>query len=69
MKVTLNGTEQQLTDGATIADAVAVVAEGAAAAKGIAVALNGEVVSRSRWDEVGLSESDRVEVLRAVGGG
>ena len=69
MNVTLNGNEQSLPDGATVADAVSVIAEGDAGAKGIAVALNGEVVARSRWDDVALSESDRVEVLRAVGGG
>lgn len=69
MNVTLNGNEQRLPDGATVADAVSAVSEGAAAKKGIAVAVNGEVVARSQWDEVVLSESDRVEVLRAVGGG
>jgi sulfur carrier protein len=37
--------------------------------RGIAVALNGEVVARSRWNEVKLSEGDRVEVLGAVAGG
>jgi sulfur carrier protein len=38
-------------------------------ARGIAVALNGEVVPRTRWKEVTLNDSDRVEILRAVGGG
>ena len=69
MQVRLNGTARELADDATVADAVAAVAEGAPSAKGIAVALNGEVIPRSRWDDVRLSGDDRVEVLRAVGGG
>ena len=69
MKVSLNGRTQELRDGATVAEAVSVVAEGPSEARGVAVAVNGEVVARSRWDEVWLDEEDRVEVLRAVGGG
>jgi len=36
---------------------------------GVAVAVNGEVVSRSAWESTPLSESDLVEVLTAVQGG
>lgn len=39
------------------------------AGKGVAVAINGEVVPRSAWGERALRTDDRVEVLRAVGGG
>ena len=72
MQVRLNGAPRELADHATVADAVAAVAEvaeGAASAKGIAVAVNGEVIPRSRWYDVRLAADDRVEVLRAVGGG
>lgn len=69
MNVKINGYEREIPDGSKVADAVTVVAQDASAAKGIAVAVNGEVVARSRWDEVTLDEEDRVEVLRAVGGG
>lgn len=75
MQVRLNGTPRQLADDATVANAVAAVAEvaevaeGAPSAKGIAVAVNGEVIPRSRWYDVRLAADDRVEVLRAVGGG
>lgn len=69
MKVTVNGEPRDLADDATVADAVTAVAEGAAPSKGVAVAVNGEVVPRSRWGEVRLDGSDRIEVLRAVGGG
>ena len=39
------------------------------AGKGIAVALNGEVVPRGRWDETGLASGDEVEIVGAVQGG
>jgi len=37
--------------------------------KGIAVALNGEVVPRARWHETALSSGDEVEIVGAVQGG
>lgn len=36
---------------------------------GAAVAVNGEVVLRSRWPEEVLNEGDKVEILRPVQGG
>ena len=38
-------------------------------AKRLAVAINGEVVPRSRFDAVTIRGGDRVEVIQAVGGG
>jgi sulfur carrier protein len=35
----------------------------------IAVEVNGEIVPRSQYGERTLSEGDRVEVVRAIGGG
>ena len=69
MKVRLNGEERSVDSATTVADAVALLTSGPAGVRGIAVALNGEVVARSQWNEVRLSADDRVEVLRAVGGG
>jgi sulfur carrier protein len=37
--------------------------------RGVAVALDGEVVPRRLWDEVALREGQRVEVVQAVQGG
>ena len=37
--------------------------------RGIALALNGEVVPRGRWIETVLSEGDTVEIVGAVQGG
>jgi len=50
---------------ATVADAVAAVTE---ARRGIAAAVNGEVVPRSEWDQA-LADGDAVEVLTATQGG
>jgi sulfur carrier protein len=35
----------------------------------VAVAVNGEVVPRSRWTETALADGDSVEVLSAAQGG
>jgi sulfur carrier protein len=68
MRVVLNGESRDLRDGATVADAVD--ASGAPESRaGVAVAVDGEVVPRSRWSDDTLSEGQRVEVLQAVQGG
>ena len=67
-EVLLNGERRSLPDGATAADAVR--ASGAPEeARGVAVALDGEVVPRARWHTTPLSEGGRVEILNAVQGG
>jgi thiazole synthase len=68
VKVELNGEPRELPDGATLADAVrasGVEQEG----RGVAVALEGEVVSRGEWSSTTLAEGSRVEVLAAIQGG
>jgi sulfur carrier protein len=65
MRIRVNGEEQELP---TATDVRALVQRSGAPAEGVAVAVNGEVVTRSAWDRV-LVEGDRVELIRAVGGG
>ena len=36
---------------------------------GVAVALNGEIVHRTRWHETEVHDGDDVEIVRAVQGG
>ena len=67
MRIELNGRAVEITHEATVADAV--VASGAEARRGIAVAVEGEVVPRSEWDTTPLHEGQQVEVLHAVQGG
>ena len=37
--------------------------------KGIAVAVNYEVISKDKWNEVYLNENDRIIIIRATKGG
>jgi sulfur carrier protein len=37
--------------------------------RGIAVALNGRVVSRAEWDSTVLKDGDAIEIVRAMQGG
>ena len=73
MRIELNGEQCELTEAATLADAVresgAGGAAGDAAARGVAVALDGEVVPRGEWEETMLREGQSVEVLAAIQGG
>jgi sulfur carrier protein len=66
MTVIVNGEARELTDGVTIADVVRALTE---EERGVAVALNGEVVPRAAWPTTTLGGGERVEVLRAVQGG
>jgi sulfur carrier protein len=68
VRVTLNGVACELPEHSSIAQAV--LAAGAAPdGRGLAVAVDGEVVPRGRWEAVELDEGQRVEVLQAVQGG
>jgi sulfur carrier protein len=68
VNVTVNGEPREIGDGATVASVVEML-DVAPGARGVAVALNGEVVSRGRWAHTELSEGSRVEVVAAIGGG
>ncbi len=64
----VNGEEQLLPEGATVAEVVR--ATGAPeGGRGVAVALDGQVVPRGQWDSTAVPEGARVEVLQAVQGG
>ena len=65
--ITLNGKPAE-GDGRTIADllqSIDVPAEG----RGIAVAVDAEVVPHSLWDSTALADGQRVEVVGAIQGG
>ena len=66
MKVTLNGKPMELRDGSTVA---ALVADLGAPARGIAVAVDAQVVPKSQWATTSLAEGARIEVLAAAQGG
>jgi sulfur carrier protein len=64
--VTLNGEPRELPEDATVATAVL---ELGASERGVAVAVDGEVVPRGDWASTPVREGQEVEVLRAVQGG
>ncbi|MFZ0089184.1 MAG: sulfur carrier protein ThiS [Solirubrobacteraceae bacterium] len=68
MNVTINGEPRRLDAGATVASVVELL-DVTPGARGVAVALDGAVVSRSRWPEVELHEGSLVEVVAAIQGG
>jgi sulfur carrier protein len=65
--VTLNGERRELGERATIEAAVRAV--GAPDGRGVAVAIDGEVVPRGEWATTEVREGQQVEVLHAVQGG
>lgn len=67
MRLGVNGDAVEAPDGSTLAEVLA--AAGMADLRGIAVALDGEVVPRSGWDACRPAEGQRLEVVRAVQGG
>ena len=68
MQVMVNGQERSLPDGATVQSLVSELG-GPDSGRGMAVAVDGEVVPRSQWPETLLRPGVRVEVLTAVQGG
>jgi sulfur carrier protein len=68
MRVLLNGAERELADGATVQAAVEAL-DLPAAGRGVAVAVDAEVVPRTQWEQHTLQDGARVEVLRAIQGG
>ena len=68
MRVVLNGERRELGSDATVR--AAVTASGAPSeGRGVAVALDGEVVPRAQWDTTVLRDGQRVEIVQAVQGG
>jgi thiazole synthase len=68
MRVELNGEPISLPDGATVTHAVEASGTNGNQ-RGVAVAIDGEVVPRSEWDRTELREGQKVEVLAAIQGG
>jgi sulfur carrier protein len=68
MKVVVNGEIKEMSEGATVAEVIEMLGRDPAG-RGIAVAVNGDVVARGTWRDTLLRDDDKVEVLAAVGGG
>jgi sulfur carrier protein len=68
MRVLLNGEQRELRDGATV-DAAVEISGAPPAGRGVAVAVDGEVVPRGQWQLTELRDGQKIEVLQAVQGG
>jgi sulfur carrier protein len=66
MRLTVNGQPREMAGRCSVG---ALVAQLTDAGRGVAVAVNGEVVPRSVWADANLRDGDRVEVLSAAQGG
>ncbi len=68
MNVTVNGRATRTAAGATVANVVELL-DVAPDARGVAVAVDGEVVARSRWAEAEVRDGALIEVVAAIQGG
>jgi sulfur carrier protein len=67
MNINLNGKIHEINSGSSL---TALIDElGLTGRKAIAIAFNGEVLSRERYEEIILNEGDSLEIVRAIGGG
>jgi sulfur carrier protein len=66
MIVMVNGERREVGEEATVAS---LVEQLSASPRGVAVAIDGEVVPRARWAATSLPDGARVEVVAAIQGG
>lgn len=66
IEIVINGTPHEVPEQTCLDRAVALISR---SATGVAVAVNGDVVSRTSWPQVRLAHGDHIEVLTAVQGG
>ena len=68
MNVLVDGAPTELEAGATVQSALAAL-ELPGGERGVAVAVDAEVVPRTQWETHTLQDGARIEVLRAIQGG
>ena len=68
MNALVNGAPRSVDSGTTVADLIADLGHDPSG-RGVAAALNGQVVPRARWGATAVGDGDRVEILTAIGGG
>ena len=68
MELVVNGEPRQVGPGLTVATLVSSF-DLAPDGRGFAVAVDGEVVPRGEWEQTGLRDGARVEIVAAVQGG
>jgi sulfur carrier protein len=66
MEIELNGAPHRIADNQNLQDLVASLE---LSNKALAIAVNREVVPRQSWSQCVLKARDRVDIVRAIGGG
>jgi sulfur carrier protein len=69
MRLVVNGTEREVSDGLTVAELVQQLDASRADGRGLAVAVDAQVVPHSDWEGARLADGQRVEVVGAIQGG
>ena len=69
MRVLVNGEARELPEALTVAELVADEVPNLSGGRGVAVAVNAEVVPRSAWERTRVGDGQRVEVVGAIQGG
>jgi sulfur carrier protein len=64
----VNGEPRPVVAGTTVAGLIEELGHDPSG-RGVAAALNGEVVPRTEWPTTGVGDGDKVEILTAIGGG
>ena len=68
MIIQLNGESKEFNDGITVKTLIQQQTQ-TDSTTGIAIAINGQVVTRTLWEKTSFSPGDDVEILQAVAGG
>ncbi len=68
MEISVNGSRRDVPEGATVATLLTLL-DVAPDARGVAVALDGEVVTRGRWTKTEIADGAQIEVVAALQGG
>ncbi|HVZ61062.1 MAG TPA: sulfur carrier protein ThiS [Terriglobales bacterium] len=66
MKLWINSQEKEFAHGILLST---LLAQLGIKSDRVAVELNGEIASRTRWETIVLNEGDRLEIVHFVGGG
>lgn len=68
MSALVNGEHRSVSSGTTVAELIEELGHDPAG-RGVAAAINGEVVPRGEWATTAVGDGDKVEILTAIGGG
>ena len=66
MTVNVNNIQKDIHDESSVAS---LIAQLNIAAKGIAIAVNNEIVTKDKWQETLVKESDQITIIQATQGG